>query len=105
MYGPSTKENCQILIRGHNRCLDWVCCYGASFALKKYKLIYLVQNPKQFNMQAPLPLLGVETKPEASLRILGVWLDLWLNYGVHIKEIQRKMKMYTNALLQTTALI
>ena len=21
-YGPSTEENCQILMRGHNRCLD-----------------------------------------------------------------------------------
>jgi len=59
-------------MRGHNRCLNWVCRYNASFALEKYKLIYLSQNPKQFNIQAPLPLLGVETKPKALMRILGV---------------------------------
>ena len=50
VYGPSTEENCQILMRGYDRCLDWARHYSASFALKKYKLIYLAQNPKQFNM-------------------------------------------------------
>jgi len=66
--------------------------------------MHLSRNPKQFNMQAPLPLLGVETKPEASMRILGVWLNPRLNWGAHVKEIQKKMKMHTNALLRTTAL-
>jgi len=97
------EENCQILIHGYNRCLDWARHYGASFALEKYKLIHLFWNPKQFNIQAPLPLLGVETKPEALIRILGVWLNLWLNWGAHIKEIQKKMKTHMNALLRTTA--
>jgi len=64
---------------GHNRCLDWARRYSASFALEKYKLIHLSQNPKQFNIQAPLPLLGVETKPKALIRILGVWLNPRLN--------------------------
>ena len=41
-YGLSTEENCQILMYGYNRCLNWVHRYGAGFALKKYKLIYLV---------------------------------------------------------------
>ena len=91
-------------MRGHNRCLDWARCYSASFAPEKYKLMHLAQNPKQFNMQAPLPLLGVETKPEALLCILGVWLDPRLNQGAHIKEIQRKIKTHINTLLRTTAL-
>jgi len=59
-------------MRGYNHCLNWARCYSASFALEKYKLIYLSRNPKQFNMQASLPLLGVETKPKALMRILGV---------------------------------
>jgi len=63
-------------MRGHNRCLNWARRYGTSFALEKYKLIYLSRNLKQFNIQAPLPLLGVETKPKALMRILGVWLNL-----------------------------
>ena len=66
-------------MRGHNHYLDWARRYGASFAPEKYKLMHLARNPKQFNMQAPLPLSGVETKPEASLRILGVWLNPRLN--------------------------
>jgi len=104
-YGPSMEENCQILMRGHNRCLDWARRYGASFALEKYKLIHLSWNLKQFNIQAPLPLLGVETKPKALMRILGIWLNPRLNWGAYIKEIQKKMKTYTNALLRTTASI
>jgi hypothetical protein len=65
--------------------------------------MHLARNTKQFNMQAPLPLLGVETKPKASLRILGVWLDPRLNCGIHVKEIQKKIKTHINALLRTTA--
>jgi len=97
------EENCQILMRGHNRCLNWARRYGASFAPEKYKLMHLSRNPKQFNIQAPLPLLGVETKPEASMRILGVWLDPRLNWGAYVKEIQKKIKTHTNALLRIIA--
>jgi hypothetical protein len=54
-------------------------------------------------MQASLQLAGVETRPSASIRILGVWIDPRLSWGPHVKEVLRKMETQTNALLRTTA--
>ena len=54
-------------------------------------------------MQAPLPLLGKETKPTALMCILGVWLDPRLNWGAHVKKVLEKIETHTNALLRTTA--
>jgi hypothetical protein len=77
--------------------------HGASFAPEKYKLIHLARRPKKFNMQASLRLTGAETRPSATIRILGVWLDPRLSWGPHVKEVLKKMETQTNALSRTTA--
>ena len=48
------KYNYNILIKTHDKYLDWVKCYGTFFNLRKYKLIYLSYISHKFNMRVML---------------------------------------------------
>lgn len=74
-YGISTEANCTTLEQAHEVCLRWARKHGASFAPKKYALIYLTRSPKRSNMKATIDLGNHQISPRTEFKALGLWID------------------------------
>lgn len=101
-YSTSTEENCRILENLHKECEGWAKRHGAIFAPKEYHLIHLAKNPRNFNMAAAIKIDCSEDSaiinPETEIRVLGLQIDTKLQWGPHIKGIQKKMTKQSLAL-------
>ena len=72
IYSISIETNCLILKLAYEVCLRWVSIYGATFAFKKYKLIYLIRRLKRFNIKAVVDFKTIITELKSSIRVLGL---------------------------------
>ncbi len=91
-YRKSTEVNCETLRKVYEICLQWAGTYGATFAPKKYELIYLIRSPGKFNIRASVDLGSATAKLKANIRILGLQIDGKLRWGPYIKEVKAKIK-------------
>ena len=107
-YSTSTEENCRILENLHKKCEHWAKHHGAIFAPKKYHLIHLAKNPRNFNIAAAIKIDCSENSaiinPETNIQILGLQIDTKLQWGLHIKGIQKKMTKQSLALSRISTL-
>ncbi len=86
-YSGSTEDNCRVLHKAHDICLEWAKTHGATFAPKKYELVHLTRSPKRFNMEASLDFNEVKIDPSPSIRVLGLHVDTKLRWGPHIAQL------------------
>ena len=79
-WGNTAAENCTRLNQAHDRCIAWAKRHGAKFALDKYQLIHFTRKRRvSSDLALIVNIQGCEVKPEATLKILGVWVDSKLN--------------------------
>ena len=90
-YGTSTEATCRTLALAHQECLRWASTHGASFAPAKYELVHLTRCPRRFDMTASVDLGSTITRPQTSIRVLGLHIDGKLRWGPHIQKVKAKM--------------
>ena len=86
-YSGSTEDNCRVLHKAHDICLEWAKTHGATFAPKKYELVHLTRSPKRFNMEVSLDFNEVKIDPSPSIRVLGLHVDTKLRWGPYIAQL------------------
>lgn len=72
VYRISTQNNCKTLEKVYQICLKYTQKHNALFARKKYKLIYLMCNPKRFNMEAKIDLDFHQISLKIELKMLDL---------------------------------
>jgi Reverse transcriptase (RNA-dependent DNA polymerase) len=86
-WGNTAAENCTRLNQAHDRCIAWAKRHGAKFAPDKYQLIHFTRKRRANNdLASTVSIQGCEVKPEATLKVLGVWVDAKLNWNAHITQ-------------------
>ncbi|KAI0995163.1 hypothetical protein K3495_g13017 [Podosphaera aphanis] len=103
-WSNSTEENCRNLERQHEKCEIWAKRHGVKFAPEKYQLIHFSRARKKHNLAATVSIQGHLTNPQASLRILGIHLDLKLKWGAHVKQVEEKAGVQMQAMSRLTQL-
>ena len=63
--------------------MAWAARHGAAFTPQECELMHLSRSRK-FNMAVSMQLPGGLKAPSATVRVLGVLLDLKLRWGPHI---------------------
>ncbi len=93
-WGDSAQSNCRRLEEAHKKCMAWARRHGAKFAPDKYKLIHFTRHKRDpsGDLTSAVKIEGFtdEIKPEAKLRVLGVWVDPKLNWKEHTKKAAGK---------------
>ena len=84
VYSGSTEDNCRVLHKAYDICLKWTRTHGAIFASKKYELIHLIRSLKRFNIKAFLDFKEVKIDLDSSIRVLGLYMDTKLRWGLYI---------------------
>ena len=101
-FRNTTANNCSALEEASGFCMQWAEKHGMEFALHKYTLTHFTKQRLQ-DTNAVINLEQVTASPTTSVRIVGVLLDLKLNFRAHCKVIKTKMVTQLNALYRTTA--
>ncbi|KAI1002476.1 hypothetical protein K3495_g5726 [Podosphaera aphanis] len=89
-WSNTTEENCRKLEKQHETRERWAKMHGVKFAPEKYQLMHFTRARKRHNLEATVKIQGQLTKPQSSLRVLGIYFDPKLNWGAHVKNIQEK---------------
>ncbi|KHJ30402.1 hypothetical protein EV44_g3217 [Erysiphe necator] len=90
-WSNTTEENSRKLEEQHEICERWAKTHGIKFAPEKYQLMHFTRaRKKRHNLEATVKIKGQLTKPQSSLRVLGIYFDPKLNWGAHVKSIQEK---------------
>ncbi|KAI0992166.1 hypothetical protein K3495_g16020, partial [Podosphaera aphanis] len=90
-WSNTTEENCRKLEKQHEICERWAKMHGVKFAPEKYQLMHFTRaRKKRHNLEATIKIQGQLTKPQSSLRVLGIYFDPKLNWGAHVKNIEEK---------------
>ena len=76
-----------MLHKAYDICLKWVRIHGATFAPKKYELVYLIRSLKRFNMEVSLDFKEVKIDFGSSIRVLGLHVDIKLRWGSYIAQL------------------
>jgi hypothetical protein len=99
-WSDTARENCKILEAAHNECEKWANRHGARFSPDKYKLIHFTKKRKDptGDLKSIVNIANHKTKPEATLKVLGVWVDPKMSWKVHIQEVTKKGLSAYNAL-------
>ena len=72
------ENNYRTLYKAYDIYLKWAKIYRATFALKKYELVYLIRSLKRFNIEASLDFKGIKIDSSPSIRVLGLYVDIKL---------------------------
>ena len=97
-YSKSTEVNCRQLEQVYQICQRWARTHRASFVPQKYELVYLTRKPKRFNMTEAVKLGTSEIDPKASIRILGLHVDLKLRWGPYITQVKARATAQARAI-------
>jgi hypothetical protein len=99
-WGNSAQDNCRRLETMHDRCIAWAKRYGAKFAPNKYHLIHFTKRKRDPNgdLASAVQINPYQIKPEATLRVLGVWVDPRLNWKEHTRIAANKGLAASDAL-------
>ena len=73
-----------MLYKAYDIYLEWAKIHGATFAPKKYELVYLTRSPKRFNIEVSLDFNEVKIDPSLSIRVLGLHVNTKLRWGLYI---------------------
>ena len=98
IYKLFMKYNYRILIKAHNKCLNWTKYYKTFFNSGKYELIYLSRISRKFNMKATLQVENKILIFKLLIRVLGIRMNPQLRWEKHVKKVTDKMKIQTNTL-------
>jgi len=101
VWSPSAQRNCRTLEEIHKTCLTWAKRSGASFAPDKYQLIHLTRR-RRADTSACINIPRFDSKPQKSLKILGVWIDPKLSWKEHIQKAAEKGAKQFSALSRIT---
>jgi Reverse transcriptase (RNA-dependent DNA polymerase)/Endonuclease-reverse transcriptase len=101
-WGHSTEINCANLALLHERCLKWAQRFGVKFEPSKYELMHFTRQPAKFNIRCCIRLGDIVKEPSQEVRILGLFLDPKLRWGVHKATIWSRMTTQINALSRLT---
>jgi hypothetical protein len=90
-YGPTAAENCRILEKAHDTCIEWARRHGVQFSPEKYQLIHFTRKRNQSaDLQHTIRIQGFGGQPVQGLRVLGVWVDSKLQWSAHAAQAARK---------------
>ena len=104
-YGNSTKENCRILEKLHDKCANWARKHGATFAPRKYELIHLTKSSKNFYMSATIKIDAHNINWKSNVKILKIQINTKLKWKTHIKKIKSKITKQTLTLTKISTFI
>jgi len=90
-WGNTAAENCTRLNQAHNKCVVWAKRHGIKFAPDKYQLIHFTKKRRAgSNLASTVNIQSCKAKPEASLKVLRVWVDSKLNWNTYIAQVTHK---------------
>ena len=87
VYSRSIENNYKVLYKAYNIYLKQAKIYRVIFALKKYKLVYLIRSLKRFNIEVSLDFNEVKIDFSLSIRVLGLYIDTKLQQGLYITQL------------------
>ena len=103
-WGDTASDNCLRLGQVHDRCIAWAKRHGARFSPDKYKLIHFTRQRRRTDDLASSIRAGDHpVKPEAEIRVLGVWVDSKLQWKEHVKRAASKGAAAYEAMSRITA--
>ena len=101
-HSTSIEQYYARLSRVQEKCQRWVLRHSINFALLKYELIHFTIARRRYNLQASIKIEGIEKTPTQSVRVLGVWLDLKLQWSAYAKIARQKGMAAIAALKRVT---
>ncbi|RKF79934.1 hypothetical protein GcM3_050030 [Golovinomyces cichoracearum] len=101
-WGKTVHDNCKSLERAHKKCFKWASRYGSTFAPEKYQLVHFSRRAKTEDLLEGVNTLGLEVKPQAEHKVLGIIVDRQLRCGLQIKHAASKGETAFNALSRIT---
>ena len=99
-WGASAEENCRKLTAAHAQCERWANQHGAQFAPEKYQLIHFTRNRRtdSEDLATSIVIAGHRTRSQATIKLLGVWLDPKLTWKDHITQATRRGQAASQAI-------